>query len=439
MARNSDDLADSFATDESGGWLARFVADEEDLDTRAKWKLASWAAGSLGALVIAILATQTATERKRDQVAAADLVRQSQQIQRLAKESQSEASRLAAAIDTLNSDRDRLYSRLGSLEQGLESVTGSIARVQASAKPAAGHDKAAATALPEIPIKEPPALQIAAVDSKSSAPATPSVPPSAAVVQPAPSPPKRAVAATAAEPVSPSPKVDQPEPPLQTPVAATPASAVRSPSAVPASTPAQEADTKRIDRIALAAVSPATPLIASRSMLAPPDSAAGKLLEPRPSAARGGPEDEPEADSADETPVVVPRTEFGAELGGANSLEGLRSLWRRMSKAHKELKDMQPIVMVKENASGGQLRLVVGPFNDAAAAAGLCAKIGAADRGCETSVFDGQRLPLISTAPPPRMPRKRPPKVTAAPEPPPPPEPQPAPKPASLSGFLGIR
>ncbi|MGP9810715.1 hypothetical protein ACTZWT_04305 [Rhodopseudomonas sp. NSM] len=435
MARNSDDLADSFAADESGGWLTRFLADEEDLDTRAKWRLASWAAGSIGALVIAILASQTAIDRKRDQVAAVDLARQSQQIQRLARESQSEASRLAAAIETLNSDRDRLYSRLGSLEQGLESVTGSIARVQASTKPTSGHDKAAAAALPEIPVKEPSGPRIAAVDSKSSAQAPPSVPPSAAAAQSPPSPSKRATAAAASETASPSPKIDQPESPA--PIVAAAASPVTSPSVVPASPPAPEAEAKRLDKTALAAIVPAPPLMASRSMLAPPDSAAGKLLQPL---GPGNPQSEPEADSPDETPVVVPRTEFGAELGGANSVEGLRNLWRRMSKAHTELKDMRPIIMVKENASGGQLRLVVGPLNDAAAAARLCATLGAADRACETSVFDGQRLPLTSTAPPPRMPRKRPPKVTAAPEPPPPPpEPQPAPKPASLSTFLGIR
>ncbi|MBI5131839.1 MAG: hypothetical protein HZA66_20555 [Rhodopseudomonas palustris] len=436
MARNSDDLADSFATDESGGWLTRFLADEEELDTRGKWRLASWAAGSLGALLIAILASQTAVDRRRDQVAAADLARQSQQIQRLAKESQGEASRLAAAIDTLNSDRDRLYSRLGSLEQGLESVTGSIARVTASAKPTAGTDKAAA--LPDIPVKEHahPAPPIAAVESKASAPATAAVP----AAQPMPSTAKSSAPVAATEPALPP---AAPEP-AATVLAAAPAAAA-SPSAtpapaMPASPPATAAaETKRPDKPALAAVQPATPLMPSRSMLAPPDSAAGRLVQPQASTPPA-PEGEPDVDTPEETAVVVPRAEFGVELGGANSVDGLRGLWRRLSKAHKELKDMRPIIMVKENASGGQLRLVAGPLNDAAAAAKLCAVLGAADRTCETSAFDGQRLPLTSTAPPPRAPRKRPPKVTAAPEPPPPPEPPPAPKPAaSLSSILGLR
>ena len=64
---------------------------------------------------------------RREQIAAADLARQSQQIQSIAKESQNETRRLASAIDTLNGDRDRLYSRVTVLEQGLDSVTGAIA------------------------------------------------------------------------------------------------------------------------------------------------------------------------------------------------------------------------------------------------------------------------------------------------------------------------
>src|SRR4029077_18564890 len=65
---------------------------------------------------------------RHEQIASADLARQSQQIEQVAKETQSEARRLASAIDTLNSDRDRLYVRIGVLEQGLDSVTGAISR-----------------------------------------------------------------------------------------------------------------------------------------------------------------------------------------------------------------------------------------------------------------------------------------------------------------------
>jgi len=39
-----------------------------------------------------------------------------------------------------------------------------------------------------------------------------------------------------------------------------------------------------------------------------------------------------------------------------------------------------------------QLRLVAGPISDAAAAAKICASLAVNDRGCSTTVFEGQRL-----------------------------------------------
>ena len=83
--------------------------------------------------ILPCCANQSAIGLRRDQIAAADLARQAQQIPERAKENQNEARRLASAIDTLNSDRDRLYSRVTVLEQGLDSVTGAIARQSAAA------------------------------------------------------------------------------------------------------------------------------------------------------------------------------------------------------------------------------------------------------------------------------------------------------------------
>ena len=118
--------------------LSGLLAEEDDLDRRALWRLGSWGAGAIGAVIVAVMANQSSLGLKRDQVAAADLTRQAQQIQSVARETQNEARRLASAIDTLNSDRDRLYSRVTGLEQGLDSVTGAIARQgSAPAPPAA--------------------------------------------------------------------------------------------------------------------------------------------------------------------------------------------------------------------------------------------------------------------------------------------------------------
>ena len=133
MAKNSDQRAGGFEAENTGGVLSGLLADEEHLDRRAMFRLATWGVASVGAVVVAVLANQSGMKSRHDEIAALDLTRQSQQIQSVAKESQNETRRLASAIDTLNGDRDRVYSRLTSLEQGLDSVTGTIAKQNSAA------------------------------------------------------------------------------------------------------------------------------------------------------------------------------------------------------------------------------------------------------------------------------------------------------------------
>jgi hypothetical protein len=356
MAKNTDHFARSFETENTGGLLTGFLAEEDELDRSALWRLGSWGAASVGAIILALLASQSSIGLRRDQVAAADLVRQSQQIQAVASESQNETRRLASAIDTLNSDRDRLYSRVTVLEQGLDSVTGTIAR-QNSAPASA---QAAPTSSPTAETQPAP---------QSPAPA------------PAASPVATTVAATAEKPRAAAPE--------QAPAAA----ALQGISNAPAATPA-------------------TPLMASKSIMAPPDAAAGKLIEPDPITppkpevvAYAPPGDNPEADASQAAPPqqAVQRTEFGVDVGGANSLNGLRALWRGLlkSKSTASLTTLRPIIVVKESNTGlgMQLRLVAGPLNDAAAAAKICAALSESQRTCETAVFDGQRLAMKADEP----------------------------------------
>ena len=97
-------------------------------------------------------------------------------------------------------------------------------------------------------------------------------------------------------------------------------------------------------------------------------------------------------------PLAVKRTEFGVDVGGANSVGGLRALWRGLlkSRSNAPLAALQPLIVVKErdNGLGMQLRLVAGPLGDAAAAARICARLAENEHPCETTVFDGQRLAL---------------------------------------------
>ncbi len=361
MAKDRDNLADRFDTDNSGSWLAGFLAEEDDLDRRSLWRLGSWGVGSVAAVVVAVMASQSSVGARRDQVAAADLTRQSQQIQSVAKDSQSEARRLASAIDTLNGDRDRLYSRVTVLEQGLDSVTGSIAR-QSSA---AGSPQAGPSLLSTL---EQPAFL------------TP--PPVAAV-------PTTTVAALTEKARDTAP---------------------RQPGSMPASSETANA-------------TPATPLMPAKSIMAPPDPAAAKLIEPEqppevitatpvPEVVAAAPAAPEPALSNTPSEIAVQRTEFGVDLGGANSVEGLRGLWRALLKSNgAAIASLRPIIVVKErnNGLGMQLRLVAGPLSDAAAAAKICAALIESERPCETSVFDGQRLAMksIDPAPTARPPRKR--------------------------------
>ena len=111
-------------------------ADENEFDRRALWRIGSWGVVTVGAVVVAVYANQSALGWRHDQIAADDFARQAQQIRQLAREGQVETRKLASAVDTLNGDRDRLYSRVTVLEQGLDSVTGAIARqAAAAAKP----------------------------------------------------------------------------------------------------------------------------------------------------------------------------------------------------------------------------------------------------------------------------------------------------------------
>ena len=121
-----------------------------------------------------------------------------------------------------------------------------------------------------------------------------------------------------------------------------------------------------------------------------------------------------EADEATAPKVALQRTEFGVDLGTANSVNGLRALWRGLlkSRSNAPLQALRPVIMIKEgtNGLGMQLHLVAGPLNDAGAAAKICAVMTENDRTCETTVFDGQRLSFksddVTPAPPAAAPAK---------------------------------
>jgi len=429
LAKKPDHLAD-FEADDTGGVLSNLLADEDELDRRALWRIGSWGVGATAAVILAVMANQSFPGVKREQVAAADLTRQAQQIQLVARESRSDARRLAAAIETLNSDRDRLYSRVTGLEQGLESVTGAIARQgSASASPPVAHAEPAAAQNPQ------PSPAVAPVaTAPATAPAADKSTASAATAEPGP-----AAVYSAAKDAA---KIDA----ANSDSARLEAAKAEMAKAELPKVEAAKADTVKPEP---AKPSPATPLIAAQSMMAPPDPAAGKLIEPgkAPNSVFASPipdvvaaapsvtDAEAEDDAAPK--VSLRRTEFGVDLGTANSMNGLRALWRGLlkSRSNAPLTALRPIIVIKENTNGlgMQLRLVAGPLNDAGAAAKICAVLAENKRPCETTIFEGQRLSVKSDDPPPPASAKPAPhrrgiakrgaavvEETSKPEPPPP-------------------
>jgi len=89
------------------------------------------------------------------------------------------------------------------------------------------------------------------------------------------------------------------------------------------------------------------------------------------------------------------KPEYGLDLGGAPSIEALRTAWGLALRKHaKLLEGLYPVVHARERprAAGKELRLVAGPLPTATAAARLCAAITTAGGICQPSTFEGQRL-----------------------------------------------
>lgn len=158
--------------------------------------------------------------------------------------------------------------------------------------------------------------------------------------------------------------------------------AATAPTSETAPTPSPETTTSVPGRGAIAA--PSSP---STSIQQAPSSTAPQQL-----AAQAPAQEPPAAD----TPVQN-KADFGVDLGGAQSIEGLRALWTQAKGRHGGLLDgLRPIMTVREASKPGgmELRLVAGPLPSATLAARLCVTILAAGAPCQPALFDGQRLAL---------------------------------------------
>jgi hypothetical protein len=147
-------------------------------DMRALWRLSAW--GCAAAVSLAALAITTQTEGGSERLAYAlapgaprNLAVEMAELKRRAVEKDAETKRLEAQVVTLALDRERLTSRLASIERNLDDVTGSIKKQAAVAPsvlsplamPAAGapaQSMAAATEtvpLPPVRMANAPAVE----------------------------------------------------------------------------------------------------------------------------------------------------------------------------------------------------------------------------------------------------------------------------------------
>jgi hypothetical protein len=93
---------------------------------------------------------------------------------------------------------------------------------------------------------------------------------------------------------------------------------------------------------------------------------------------------------------VATKTEFGVDIGGETSINALRTRWQSLRGQHAMLvAGLRPLVALRDSDKDKvELRLILGPFTDAAGAARLCAALDAAGIVCQPTIFDGQRLAL---------------------------------------------
>ncbi|MEH6950702.1 hypothetical protein V4R08_05050 [Nitrobacter sp. NHB1] len=455
VTKNQNDLAGSAPADKSGGRPSGFLADEGAFDRRTLWRLGSWGAGSVGAVIVALLAHNFGAGLRHQQIAATDLARQSQRLQSIAKENENEISRISSAIDTLNGDRDRLFARVTVLEQGLDSVTGSISpnaaqngpRMASSQKEAALGSPPTATPLLQQPDKALAGLMPPLASARAE---TAAAKPSPADTAAADSSSANTLSAKAPSTISPSANSSSTPAPLATNSSAATATPVTPQAASQPSTAAQDMPATRSGGPdETAAVTPAKPGPKKDGKPHKSKNAESKTA-PIVVASIPATVDALQAPSLP-APRPVAHTDFGVDLGSARSIKGLRALWRSVLKSEaKELTSLHPIIVLKERNNGGsaQMRLVAGPLADAAAAAKICAVLSENGRTCETAVFDGQRLAMnedgkesgaaVTTKKPrsAHTSRHRHSRRSAHAEEPAPPPPPPPPKPSPFSSFF---
>ena len=107
---------------------------------------------------------------------------------------------------------------------------------------------------------------------------------------------------------------------------------------------------------------------------------------------------EPDTAAADQAPAPLAKSEIGVDLGGAVSLDALRQQWSAIKANHGPLlAGMRPSYAIRQKISGNpDYRLIVGPFQNPAAAMRLCSKLAPTRAFCRAGIFNVQQLAVRS-------------------------------------------
>ena len=93
------------------------------------------------------------------------------------------------------------------------------------------------------------------------------------------------------------------------------------------------------------------------------------------------------------TEHVSNQSEFGLDLGGAVTMDGVRQRWITVKANFGPLlSGMHPLAAREHRPGSTGYRLVVGPLPNSAAATSLCAHFTAARTACRSAKFDGEQI-----------------------------------------------
>ena len=97
--------------------------------------------------------------------------------------------------------------------------------------------------------------------------------------------------------------------------------------------------------------------------------------------------------TSEPVPSAGTQNEFGLDLGGAATLDGVRQRWITVKANFGPLlSGMYPLAAREHRAGATGYRLVVGPLPNSPAATGLCAHFAAARTACKSAKFDGEQI-----------------------------------------------